>query len=145
MKIKTKVIILVSICVVVLVAALIGDKNLNRSYLVEVKYNEIIEKIKNKEDFIVLISQTTCSHCASYKPKLESVANEYKIEMYYVQVDLLNEEESIEFESYLNYDGTPATLFIRDGEEKTVASRINGDSSITKIKNKLKANGWIQE
>ena len=145
MKIKTKVIILVSVCLVVLVAAFIGDRKLSKSYLVEIKYNEVIEKIKNKEDFILLISQTTCTHCASYKPKLESVANEYKIKMYYVQVDLLNKEETKELESYITYDGTPATLFMKNGEEKTVANRINGDSSITKIKNKLKANGWIQE
>ena len=29
----------------------------------------------------MIVSQTTCSHCASYKPKLEDIANEYKIKM----------------------------------------------------------------
>lgn len=145
MKVKTKIIILVSVCLVALVAAIFGDRFLSKSYLIEVKSNEVIEMIKNKEDFILLISQTTCSHCANYKPKLEDIANEYKIKMYYIQVDLLNAEESDEFNSYITHNGTPATIFIRNGEEKTAASRINGDASISKIKSKLKANGWIKE
>ena len=145
MKVKTKIIILVSVCLVVLIGAIFGDKFLSRSYLMEVKYNEVIDMIKNKEDFVLLISQTTCSHCKNYKPKLEDVANEYKIKMYYIQVDLLTKEEKKEFESYVSFSSTPATLFIKDGEEKTVANRINGDASISKIKSKLKANGWINE
>lgn len=145
MKVKTKIIILVSVCLVILVAAIFGDKFLSKSYLIEVKSNEVIEMIKNKEDFILLISQTTCSHCASYKPKLEDIANEYKIKMYYIQVDLLDAEERDEFNSYITHSGTPTTIFIKNGEEKTAANRINGDASISKIKSKLKANGWIKE
>ena len=145
MKVKTKVIILVSVCFVVLIAAIFGDKILSRSYLVEVKSSEVIEMMKNKEDFVLLISQTTCNHCASYKPKLEDIANEYKIKMYYIQVDLLNADESKEFSSYLNYSSTPVTVFIKNGEEKTAATRIVGNQSINTIKMKLKANGWIEK
>ena len=145
MKVKTKVIILVSVCLIVLIGALVGDKLLSKSYLSELKYDEVIEMMKNKEDFILVISQTTCNHCISYKPKLEEIAKEYKIQMYYIQVDLLSEEEDKEFSSYINYDGTPATVFIRNGEEKTMASRINGNQSTSTIKMKLKANGWISE
>lgn len=145
MKVKAKVIILVILCLVLLIGALYGDKILSKSYLSEIKYDKVIEMIDNKEDFILVISQTTCNHCMSYKPKLEDIAKEYKIQMYYIQVDLLNEEEKDKFEDYISYDGTPATIFIRNGEEKTVASRINGNQSISTIKMKLKANGWISE
>ena len=145
MKVKTKVIILVILCLVLLIGALYGDKILSKSYLSEIKYDKVIEMIDNKEDFILLVSQTTCNHCMSYKPKLEDIAKEYKIQMYYIQVDLLNNEEKEKFEDYISYDGTPATIFIRNGEEKTVASRINGNQSISTIKMKLKANGWISE
>ena len=145
MKVKTKVIILVILCLVLLIGALYGDKILSKSYLSEIKYDKVIEMMDNKEDFILLVSQTTCNHCMSYKPKLEDIAKEYKIQMYYIQVDLLNNEEKEKFEDYISYDGTPATIFIRNGEEKTVASRINGNQSISTIKMKLKANGWISE
>jgi len=145
MKIKTKIIILVSVCLVVLIGALIGDKLLGKSYLHEIKAADAIKMIENKEDFIIVISKTTCSYCNDYKPKLERIAKEYKIEMYYVEVDLIDEKDQAKFEEYFNFDSTPQTIFIRDGEERTAASRINGNQSISTIKMKLKANGWINE
>ena len=36
--------------------------------LVKLNYNEIIEKLDNKENFILCISRTTCIHCNNYKP-----------------------------------------------------------------------------
>jgi len=145
MKLRTKIIILVSVCLVVLIGALVGDKLLGKSYLIEIKYDEVIKKIENKEDFILVISKTDCVYCNDYKPKLERVAKEYKIEMFYVQVDLMDAVEREKFSEYINYDGTPETIFIKDGEERTAASRINGNASISKIRTKLKANGWINE
>lgn len=145
MKVKTKIIILVVVCLLVLVGALLIDSLHSRTYLVEVKSKDVIKMINDKEDFILLISQTTCNHCMSYKPKLESVANEYKIKIYYIQVDLMEEKETQDFGNYIDYNGTPTTVFIKDGVEKTAATRINGDASISKIKSKLKANGWIKK
>lgn len=143
MKAKKRAIILGSICLVILIGAFIADRVLSKSYFKELKYNEIIEKIENKDDFVLLISQTTCTHCISYKPKLEEVANEYKINIYYIEVDLLNDEERDKFSSYINYSSTPVTAFLKNGEESTVANRINGDASKDKIEKKLKSNGFI--
>ena len=135
METKKKVFILVIVCLVILVGAFIADRILGKSYLNKIGYDEIIEKIENKEDFVLLISQTTCSHCANYKPKLKDVANEYKLNVYYIDVDLLEEEEYNNLNSYLSFKtaGTPVTLFLLNGEEKTVANRIKGDSSKDKI------------
>jgi len=147
METKKKVFILVVVCLVILVGAFIADRILGKSYLNEIEYDEIIEKIENKEDFVLLISQTTCSHCANYKPKLKDVANEYKLNVYYIDVDLLEEEEYNNLNSYLSFKtaGTPVTLFLLNGEEKTVANRIKGDSSKDKIIKKLKSNGFISD
>ena len=144
---KKKVFILVVVCLVILVGAFISDRILGKSYLNEIGYDEIIEKIENKEDFVLLISQTTCSHCANYKPKLKDVANEYKLNVYYIDIDLLEEEEYNNLNSYLSFKtaGTPVTLFLLNGEEKTVANRIKGDSSKDKIIKKLKSNGFISD
>ena len=49
--------------------------------LVRLSYDEIMEKIDNKESFILCISRTTCSHCNVYKPKLRKVANKYDIKI----------------------------------------------------------------
>ena len=143
MKVKNKVIILVSICLVILVGAFIADRIMGKSYYNEIKYNELIKKIENKEDIVLLISQTTCSHCITYKPKLKEVANDNKVYVYYIDVDLLNDDESSKLKSYVNYSSTPVTIFLKDGEEKTAANRINGDASTEKIIKKLKSNGFI--
>lgn len=143
MKVKNKVIILVSICLIVLVGAIIADRILGKTYFNKIEYVDLIKKIKNDETFIFVISQTTCSHCAAYKPKLEKVANDHKIDIYYIDVDLLSDNERNELSSYVSYDGTPVTIFLKDGEETSAATRINGDASIDKIERKLKSNGFI--
>ena len=143
MSVKKKVIILVSICVVILIGAVVADRIIGKNYFSEIKYKEVIKKIENDESFILVISQTDCSHCASYKPKIEKVANERKLNIHYIDVDLLNDKEYNEFKSYISFDGTPATVFIKNGEETSVATRINGDASIEKIEKKLKSNGFI--
>jgi len=145
-ELKNKIIILVTICLMVLVGAFIVDKLMNESYLNKISYDKIIEKVDNKESFILLVSQTTCTHCMSYKPKLEKVAKEYEIDIYYIDVDLLKEDEYNMLEDKLNFEdaGTPVTLFIKNGEESSAATRINGDASSEKIVKKLKSNGFLK-
>ena len=147
MNTKKKLIILGSICLVLLVGAFIVDNIIANYYFSKIGYKEIIEKIEDKEDLILLISQTTCSHCENYKPKLKDVAKKYKLHVYYIDVDLLDEDEYDELNSYLSFAsaGTPITIFLKDGNETTVANRIKGDSSKDKIINKLKSNGFISE
>ena len=90
MKVKKRIIILVSICFIVLIGAFVADRIMSKSYFNKIKYTELIEKIENKEDFVLLISRTTCSHCVTYKPKLKDLANEYIVNVYYIVVDLLS-------------------------------------------------------
>lgn len=141
---KKKIIILVSICIVILIGGIIYDNIASKSYLKEIKYKDVIEKINNKDTFVLLISQTTCSHCLEYKPKLETVANKEKINIYYIEYDLLSKEDTENFNKYISFSGTPTTVFFTSGEEKTAATRINGSASIEKIESKLKSNGFIK-
>lgn len=143
MTVKKKVTILVSVCLVVLIGALVVDSIMGKEYFKEIKCDELIKKIENKEDIIVLISQTDCTHCISYKPKLKEVANDYKLEVYYIDVDLLSDDEQVQLKTYINYNSTPTTVFLKNGEEKTAANRINGDASKEKIEKKFKSNGFV--
>ncbi len=145
MKTKNKIIILCLVAVVLIVAALFGDRLLSREYLHEIKYDDLMTKIENKEDIILCISQTTCNHCQSYKPKLARVGKKYKVDIYYIDVDLLNQEERQELNKKVSISGgTPATAFIKNGEEKTAANRINGNVSTDKIIEKFKKQGYIK-
>ena len=143
-KSKKKAIILGIICLVILIGAFTLDRLLSKSYLKEIKYSEVMEKVDNKESFILLLSQTTCTHCMDFKPKLKNVANKYKITVYYLETDLLSEEEENILKEHFSFRGTPQTLFVVDGEEKTAATRIDGDVSEDKIISKFKSNGYIK-
>ena len=143
-KIKKRVFIIVLFCLVILIGAVIVDRIIGKSYLKEIKYNEVVDKINNKESFVLLLSQTTCSHCMDFKPKLEKVANKYKINIYYLETDILSEKDNDELKhKYFSFEGTPTTVFVIKGEEKTAATRIEGDVSSEKIISKLKSNGFI--
>ena len=142
---KKKAIILVIICLIVLVGAILADRILGESYLEEIKYDKMMEKLNNKDSFVVLFSQTTCSHCMDFKPKLAKVAKNYKIKIYYLETDLLDSDTTIELKKQFSFSGTPTTIFVINGEEKTAATRINGDFYEEKIINKLKSNGFISE
>ena len=107
---KKKVIILVGICLAVLIGAFIGDRILSKKYFVKIEYKEIVQKIENKESFVLVISQTQCNHCASYKPKIAKLAKKHEMFIYYIDADLLSGDEKIEFESNFKYDGTPTTI-----------------------------------
>lgn len=144
MKLNKKIIILCSIAVILLVGAFVADKLLSKSYFNEITYEEIITKMDQKDSFVLCISQTTCSHCQSYKPKLEKVANKYQVNIYYIDVDLLTDENKKALSKYVSISGgTPSTVFIKEGTEKTAANRINGDVSTAKIIKKLQQHGFI--
>ena len=118
----------------------------NKSNLVKLNYDEIIEKINSKEDFVLCVSASYCTHCNNYKPKLKKIANKYDIIIYYTDVDKFTDEEYENFKRKLSFDGgTPITIFFNDGEEKTTATRIEGNVKTEKIINKLKQNGFINE
>ena len=136
--------IIAIVILVLLVAFLIINKAISKGDLVELTYDEFTEKIDNEESFVLCVSRTTCSHCTTYKPKLESVAKDYGIDLYYIDIDKYSEEEQDEFEKIINFnDSTPTTVFLKNGKETTASNRINGDVSTSRIIDKLKSNDFI--
>ena len=116
----------------------------SNNYLEEITYNEYKELVKNKETFILEIMRTDCSACINFKPKIESVANEYKIEVKYINTDNLTDEENDNLFLDTGISGTPTVIFYNDGVEITKSSRINGSVSKDRIISKFKANGFIE-
>lgn len=141
---KKRVIILCSICILILIGALVADRIITNSYLKQLKYDEVMEKIQNKESFILVVSQTTCSHCKEYKPVFKKILKKNNLTAYYIEYDLLSDEEKKEFVKYINFDSTPVTVFLKNGEETTTANRIVGSREEEYIIGKLKSNGYIE-
>lgn len=141
-----KTIILLSVILIIVVVSIIYYISIKNSNLIKISYNEVIEKVNNKENFVLCVSASECIHCKEYKPKLKKIANEYDIEIYYVNVDEFTDENYETFKTQFSFDGgTPTTILFKDGEEKTTASRIEGNEKTEKIISKLKSNGFITE
>lgn len=141
---KRKKLIIVSVIILALVAITIIVCSLpKKEYFKELKYNEIIEKVNNKESFALCFTQTACGHCAAFKPKLKKIANKYKTPIYYIEIDLLTKSEQEELEKYFQFADTPTTTFIIDGEEKPLANRITGNVDSNKVVKKMQKMGLI--
>lgn len=114
--------------------------------LVELTYKELEKKLDNEDTFILVITQTRCSHCAQYKPVLKEVLYEYGITAYEIDQEKLTDKELGKLKNVANISGTPTTVFIVDGEEINTSSRLRGavTNKHTIIK-RLKAQGYITE
>ncbi len=142
---KKNLTIICTIVLVVILGILLFVNSKSSKYgLFELKYDDVMEKFNNKENFVLVISQTECTHCISYKPVLRSISKKYKIKTYYIDVDILSDKETEELKKYVSYSDTPSTLFIKDGTESTRANRIVGEATEEKIVSKLKQNNFIK-
>lgn len=115
------------------------------SKLVLLSFPELKEKIDNKESFILVITQTTCSHCAEYRPILTAVLDKYNITAYEIESNKLTTEERGLMNDIANVSGTPTTIFIEDGVETTTTNRIIGPANQSKLISRFTAMGYIEE
>ncbi len=111
----------------------------------ELEYDEFIEKIENKDSFVLFIGSATCQHCDVFKETIKSVIKNYQIKVYYIDIHKFSEQQSNKFKTYINFSATPTTVFIYDGDEKTTYNRINGNLSYDKVVSKLTKAGFIEE
>ena len=138
--------VIICFCILSLVVISLFDNGNSHGELVKVSYNDIVSKVDNNEDFILVVSQSTCSHCATYKPKLIEIAKEYNIDIFYIDYNDENSDTQVKFLKEFNLSGaTPTTLFIKDGKEASLLNRLEGDLSSTKVVEKFKKMGFISE
>lgn len=149
MKQKNNKIFICLIIIFVIIIAILTIINITtpkEGTLNSITYKEIENKITQKESFILVVSKSTCSHCATYKPKLTLIAKEYGIDIFYIDYDKETEENQNKFLKEFNLDGsTPITLFIKKGKETSLLDRLEGDVSKTKAIEKFKKMGFIEE
>ena len=147
MKKKNNLFIGIIIIFILIVGFLLINNIINSSKtgeLLKISYSEIKTKIKNKEDIILIVSRTSCSHCMSYKPKMEQIAKDYNLKIYYIDYDEEKEEEK--FLEYFKLDGTtPITIFIKKGKETSILKRLEGDLEKEKELERLKEMKFINK
>lgn len=122
----------------------LSNENYNDSRLIKLTLEELESMIKNKESFILVITQTDCSHCIAYKPTLVEVLEETSQIAYEIDIQPLAKDEKERVYNIARVSGTPTTVFIEDGEEKDTSYRLIGSVSASKLKERLKETGYIK-
>ncbi|MBQ2947127.1 MAG: thioredoxin family protein [Bacilli bacterium] len=128
------------------------SKEKNLTFIDYEEYEDIIDK---KGTYIVVIGQTTCSHCIAIKPALNKVAGEYDLTINYLNLTEMSEDEYNDFQESLieiEYNdpdfvekgefGTPLTLIIENGKVKDY---ISGQRTNSQLVREFKKVGLISE
>lgn len=134
-----KILGILLICVVL---GLTGCGNTDK--FTTISFSELETKMNNKDSFILVIGSINCQHCQKFKGTLNSVLNDYKVEVFYVDVAEFDDEENGKFNTMFNVSGTPTTVFIEEGvEESPGFNRLTGAQSYSKIIEAFKRNKYI--
>lgn len=115
----------------------------------ELNYNELMNKIEQKEDFILMIGSSQCSHCSAFKKTLEKVIENYQIKIYYINIYNLTDEEDKELSKHFYFSGTPTTVFVENGtelkdENGNIKDRIDGNRPYKTVIEKLRKLGYVE-
>lgn len=109
----------------------------------EINYVEYLEKINNNETFPLVIGSATCSACAVFKNTMDIFIKDYQVEVFFIDLSRVSEEEYNLLSSELTFDGTPTTVFIKDGKLTSYINRIDGAVRISNVKDIFRNNGYI--
>ncbi len=134
---KMKMILLILGCVIFVALVIIISKNQyertkaeeeeNEKILAEsisnlnqVNVDEFIELLGSEDTRIILVASLTCPHCTAIKPKINEIAGNLNVEINYLELSTLTEEEQSKFYSsneFLN-DGTaiPLVMAVKNNE-----------------------------
>ncbi len=148
MKKKTYLIILIILLILLFVSLgilYIRKKEEENTLVYEINMQQLEEKINNKDTFILVMTQTGCVHCQSYLPTIKKVSREYGVTFYVLNRAKLSKEEYNRLNDIANISGTPSTIFIVDGEEKTTLNRLTGSIEKSRLVEKLISEGYINE
>lgn len=128
------------------------SKENNLTFIDYEGYEDLVDE---KGTHIVVIGQTTCSHCIAIKPALNKVAGEYDLTINYLNLTEMSEDEYNDFTENLKeikYNdpdfvekgefGTPLTLIIENGKVKDY---ISGQRTNSQLVREFKKAGLISE
>lgn len=109
----------------------------------EINYSEYSDLIEKKENFILYLGSSNCSHCQNFKPTLEKIIKEYQLDVKYVDISTLTEKEYAVLKNKTKLQGTPTVVFVEDGIVQT-SPKIQGDVSYTVALEKFKESGYVK-
>lgn len=109
----------------------------------QIDYKEYTEKKESKDDYILYLGSADCSHCKNFTPVLESIIEEYQLQIFYVDISTLTEKEYAILKNDTKLRGTPTVVFVEDGVVKT-SPKIVGEVSYSTALAKFEESGYIK-
>lgn len=132
-----------------------GSKYSAEENITFLDYDQYKNLIKSNKTHIIVVGQSTCSHCIAYKPAINEVAGDYDITINYLNLTEMSQDESTKFFDSLKaieYNdpdfvkdgsfGTPLTLIVKNGK---VINYLSGQRTISQLVRELKKVGLIEE
>lgn len=110
----------------------------------EITYKEYIGMMERDETFPLVIGSSTCSACSMFKVTMESFIKKYQVEVFYIDISKLSEDDLNLLKSEVNFSSTPTTIFIEKGEHTSVYHRIVGSESLSGVLKSYKKMGYIK-
>lgn len=130
--------------VIILLMTIFLSGCMNKGYT-NISYSELEEKINNNETFAFVIGSRTCSACQMYKGTMEKIIKDYGIQIYFIELDDISEEDDSKLRSKFSFQYTPTTIFIENGSERTTYDRFSGAVGYSEVVERLKDYNIIED
>lgn len=110
-----------------------GVETMKLQEFIDLDLNEVINKIKNVESFVLYVGYTGCQACESYSPVLKRVQTQRDSETYYLDYKSIN-KKSKDWKTLTSAINVEQKLTVsKDGEKVTIDDKIG---------NIMKKNGY---
>ena len=110
----------------------------------EISYSEFNKLKEEKKTFPLVIGSATCSASAMYKPVMEQFISDYQVEVFYIDLSKLSDEDYSKLKAEITFDGTPTTVFYEDGKLTSFYDRMTSAVSIDEVISKFKEKKYIK-
>lgn len=117
-----------------------GQKNYT-----QLSYTDLETKLNNKDDFVLVVGSSTCSACENYEVTMKDIMTKNDIEIFFLDLNSLSDEEYTKVYSKFHVNSTPTTIFIKQGEETGTHNRITIAAEYNDVLDKLQQLGYIGE
>lgn len=101
-------------------------------------------KIANKEDFIIIFTQTNCGGCIRFKPVLNELLLEKNLTIFEIDLKQISEEDFFYFIDDCSIESTPTLVFYKDGIEMDSSTRLVGNNKAEVVEERLRTTGFIK-
>ena len=130
----------------------INDENNNQetsnlsgySNITLISVEDYKNKIANKEDFIIIFTQTNCGGCIRFKPVLNELLLEKNLTIFEIDLKQISEEDFFYFIDDCSIESTPTLVFYKDGMEMDNSTRLVGNNKVEVVEERLRTTGFIK-